>query len=378
MDLLAPSPRPDMRLRLLRPVMALAASVLLARAADPPAFDTADYENDIQQMISALYDSRNADVERSLTAMEKVRPGFPAPLVYRSLYLSWKAADDPGNANLVNQFLTASDKAIQASTDWTRQYPADADGWRYLASALGQRTQFAVSVVPSATGALRYGLKARAAVDKAFALDMQNKDILIGVGGANFFLASMPLMVRFVARIAGIHGGNRELGLNQIEEGMNEGPHSHVEGAMVLAAAWYSEANYPSFHDVVFKHILTPHPKLAAAGNWDVTGCLCGRMFEQARNTVKATSAGEGWQYFQNGRIALAQMNSVEAEQDFSQAIEKGLNVSYTSWAWYGKALARKQRQAPSGDEMRRAKAASSGAFSLSERLFRTPGSCPH
>jgi tetratricopeptide (TPR) repeat protein len=268
--------------------------------------------------------------------------------------------------------------AIRASTAWTQLHPDDAEGWRYLASAFGQRSQFAISVIPNNWEVIHYGLKTRDAVNTAFSLDRSNIDVLVGVGAANFFAGNVPWYLRPIAFAFGVHGGNRDLGLRQMTEGMT-GQHSRIEGPMVLAAARYSEGSYAEFYKVITEHVTSIYPSLLPAATWAISGCICGGMLNEAKNTAQHEVAGEGWRFLQLGRIALARNSPQDAVRDFSRAIEtSGNNRSNLAWAYYGRSLALKLIDQPSSRDLQKARETSSGAFRLAERLFRKPGTCPY
>jgi hypothetical protein len=313
---------------------------------------------------------------QALAAIETDRPGFPAPEVYRSLLAYWRAAADPGNPALIEHFRDVSAQAIQITYARTQAHPNDAEAWRYYASALGQRSQFAVSVAPNNGDIVRYGLKARDAVIKAHTMDPSDRDILIGLGAANYFAASIPWFLKPIAFAMGVRGGDRELGLQQIRQGMSEGPHSRVEGAMVLAGAMYSEENYDEFYKVITK-ITSAHPSLLPAASWAISGCICGKMFSEGRKTALDAQADEAWRDLQMGRIALASNELHDAEEAFTKSIgSQTKNHSVLAWAYYGRALARKRSGRSDDGDLAHAKQASPTAFQLASRQFLKPGGC--
>jgi tetratricopeptide (TPR) repeat protein len=337
----------------------------------------AEDEANLQKALAGIYDGHDEETVQALAAMEARRPGFPAPQVYRSLLAYWRVLADPGNTALLDRFREVCDEAIQIGTSWTEAHPNEAEGWRYLASALGQRAQFAVAVARNKSGTVRYGLKAREALMKAEALDPSNKDILIGLGAANYFAANIPWYLRPIAYTLGVRGGDRELGLKQIREGMSTGPHSRVEGAMVLAGAMYTEENYAEFYKVITERITTVHPRLLPAATWAITGAICGGMIGEATRVEQSAAADDGWRYLQIGRIALAKKSPAEAERAFSKAIgASGTNQSNLAWAYYGRSLARTAERRSDGGDMKRAKETSPAAFELAAHQFRKAGTC--
>jgi tetratricopeptide (TPR) repeat protein len=353
--------------------------VLLPGTAAPAAPPEVDYEANIQKTLAAIYDGHDKEAVQLLAALENARPGFPAPAIYRSLLAYWRAFGDPGDTTKIEQFRKVSDDAIRIGSGWTEVHSEDADGWRYLASAFGQRAQFSVSVAPNGADVVRYGLRARDAVMKAYNLDKGNKDVLIGLGAANYFAANIPWFLRPIAFALGVRGGDREEGMRQIREGMEQGKHSGVEGAMVLSGALYTEAKYAELYKVLTERVTSVHPSLLPAATWAISGCICGNMLDDARKTVEHAVADDGWRYFQLGRIALAKNSPAEAETDFSKAIEKsGGNHANLTWAYDGRALARKRNHQSDGGDVKKAQEASPAAHRLADRMFHKPGACPH
>jgi tetratricopeptide (TPR) repeat protein len=340
-------------------------------------FMSSDDEANLQRALAGIYDGRDQDAVQALATIEAGRPGFPAPAVYRALLAYWRALADPGNAALLDRFRKASDEAIRISTAWTEAHPADAEGWRYLANAFEQRSQFAVSVAPNKGDVVRYGVRARETATKAQAMDKSDKDILVGVGAANYFVANMPWYLRPAAYTVGVHGGDRERGLDQMKQGMNEGPHSKVEGAMVLAGALYSEESFGEFYRVITEHVTSAHPRLLPAAGWAITGGICAGMTGEALTVAQGAAADDTWRYLQLGRIALAKKSLAEAEQDFSKAIgAAGANRSDLAWAYYGRSLTRVAAKQSDGGDMKRAKETSSAAYELAKYQFQKPGAC--
>jgi tetratricopeptide (TPR) repeat protein len=334
-------------------------------------------EATIQRALSGIYDMHDDETLQALSALEAARPGFPTPAVYRCLLAYWRASADPGNPELIDRFRQASGEAIKISTTWVEAHPDDAEGWRYMASVLGQRAQFSIAVAPNKGDIVRYGMKAREAVLKAQTLEPENKDILVGIGAANYFAANIPWYLRPIAYTMGVRGGDRDLGLKQIREGVDQGMHSKVEGAMVLAGAMYTEQNYPEFYKVITQRITTLHPRLLPPATWAITGCLCGGMIDEALQTAQRAEADDGWRNVQLGRIALARKSWKEAQQAFSRAIDTpGTNVTVLAWAYYGRSLARSADKQPEGGDMKHAKETSPAAYELAAHQFRKPGTC--
>jgi hypothetical protein len=320
-----------------------------------------EYEKTIQSTLSGIYSQKYAQVELDLKKLEELRPDAPAPVVYRELMDSWKAEDDPGNDGFVRDFQRDSDAAIQSATNWTNTHPDDPEGWRYLASAYGQKSQFAATVLSSPWTAMRCGGKMHDAIVHAQAIENSrgkpDPDTALGVGSFDYFTSKVPVVVKPIAYLFGFHGAGRDKGLEEIQTAMVHGPHSKIEAAMALAGAYYSEAQYQPSRKTLDEEILQAYPNLLSVRTWEIGGCICEGNLEEGLNVIQRTEAtSEAWKDFQRGRIALAKSSlngknetyAREAERLFSKAIQEAdehSNRSIVTWAYMGRDMAREQYQ---------------------------------
>ena len=356
----------------MRAKMAMLALVLgtpfVARAQDP-------YEAAIQHALTAIYDLDDQAAQTALHEMETLRPDFPAPLVYRELLDSWHAADDPLNETLLSAFEKDADKAIAACMKWTQDHPADADGWRYLASAFGQRARFAEKIRFNHLAAARYGARTHKIVETAYALDKNDADILLGVGGAHYFGAHLPFTLRIFAFLLGIHG-DREAGLKELTRAMKESRHSRVEAAIVLAGAYWTESDYEHFGNIIAT-VSQQHPKLLSVRAWQLEGSICsGKLAEPSVDQIiEQAPAGRGWKSLERGRIALAKGDIPGSTEFFAQAIsspDSNQSVKYLACKGMERATRKKHSDSMAGCSKVDA------PDEIYARTFPTPGKCRH
>lgn len=335
------------------------------------------YERAIQVVLEGIYSVDNAKVSTGLAEMSRLSPGSPPELVYRELLASWRAAEDPGNDSLLHAFDTASAAAIQATETWTAHEPNSAEAWRYLASAYGQKAQFAVSVRPSWSDAAKFGLKGHTSIAKAKELDDKNPDVWVGIGAYDYFRANLPVALKaFSWMVVGL--GNRDRGLREIQFTMDHGWHSRTEAAVVLAGAYYSEGRFQKFEETIRNRITGPFPQLTSQAAWEISGCLCARDFAQAKQVTEMTRAGQAWKSFQLGRIALAEGKALEAETHFARTLAApDRTVSLTTWAYGGTEKARKAQGKPV-DTWKESPGVSKAAIPLTNRYLSNLSDCPH
>ena len=340
------------------------------------------YEEAVQRALAAVYSWQYSVAEKEFAGMEQLRPGFPAPSVYRELLDSWRAADDPGNSDLVAAFQRDSAVAISACKDWIAKHPQDPDGWRYLASAYGQASQFAISVVPNTMDAAKFGHRMHSAVLKARSLetaDNQNPDTLLGLGAYDYYAARLPAYIRPVARLLGV-SGDRQKGLSEIEEAMQHGWHLKIEAAMVRASAYWVEGQYGDVARTIEDHIAGRYPALLPARALEISACICDGRLEEARTLVLRIPADHSWRDFQLGRIELAKQDEPGARNaiaSFNHSLkESGTNLSILTWDYIGRDLALKRLGEFHGEDWHQDKRIAPPAIPLAGRYFHVPHQC--
>jgi hypothetical protein len=146
-----------------------------------------------------------------------------------------------------------------------------------------------------------------------------------------------------------------------------------IEAAMVLAGAYWSEGNYGAFHDTLEIDIVQKYPMLLPVRTWEVSGLICDGKISEATSLVQTAETPHYWKEFQLGRIFLARGDNDDkriAAKHFDDAIATSpSHNSIEAWAYVGKAIA-------TGTNPNSVPGAKSAV--LWERLFRTPGQCPH
>lgn len=362
--------------KLKRTVLARSVAAVLLLAGTPARAQADRYEQEIQRALNGIYTADDQTARAALDEMETLRPDFPAPLVYRELLDSWQAADDPLNESLVRTFEEDADRAIAACLKWTHDHPKDADGWRYLVSAYGQRTRFAEKIQFKHASAAAYGRKTHKAVETAYTLDKNNADILLGVGGAHYFAAHLPFTLRLFAWFLGIRG-DRAAGLRELTRARGESQHSRTEAAMVLAGAYWTESDYNSFQTTI-AGVSSQYPKLLSVRAWQVEGWICSNQLSDPRieTLIQQTETAEGWKSLQHGRIALAQGDGHASAEFFSQALASpDANVSVKALACKGLELAGANRYAELVGSSCPKIAVPNEIYG---RTFPTPGKCRH
>jgi tetratricopeptide (TPR) repeat protein len=127
----------------------------------------------------------------------------------------------------VNAVLRKAQARIRAGQDVARNELYLGMGYALQARLLGMRGEDLATA--------RAGKQMRAALLAALAKDPQLNDAYLGVGIYNYFVDTLPAIVKLIRWLIGLPGGSREAGLQQIERAATKGDLSRGEAAFYLA-----------------------------------------------------------------------------------------------------------------------------------------------
>jgi tetratricopeptide (TPR) repeat protein len=142
---------------------------------------------------------------------------------------SWKHGKDPGD----EAYLALADKAIElararlAESETAEMHLYAGMGWALKARVYALRNE--------SRNVAHAGVNARAEMLRALELDPHMADATAALGIYNYYVASLSPMVRMLRFFMGIPGGDKELGIKQMEVGMNQGVFLAVHVRFILA-----------------------------------------------------------------------------------------------------------------------------------------------
>jgi tetratricopeptide (TPR) repeat protein len=136
--------------------------------------------------------------------------------------------------SLVHAAIEKARAHIATNHDVARNYLYEGMAYALQGRLVGLRGQD----LPTA----RAGKKMRALLLKALQMDPQLTDAYLGVGIYNYFVDTLPTIVKLLRWLIGLPAGNRELGLQQLELAATKGELSRGEAKFYLAKD-YSRSN---------------------------------------------------------------------------------------------------------------------------------------
>jgi tetratricopeptide (TPR) repeat protein len=136
-----------------------------------------------------------------------------------------------------------SGKAIQLAEERLRKNPKDVDALYARGWSKSLRATYVGLVQRSFIPALRLALRARNDNDRVLEIDPDYVDAELVVGIHQYVVGSLPLAIKMVAGLAGIHG-NKEKGLAMLRDDGEHGVTTSVEARTALALFLRREAKY--------------------------------------------------------------------------------------------------------------------------------------
>ncbi len=129
--------------------------------------------------------------------------------------------------DLIRATIFKAKQAIRSGHDVAQNYLYEGMAYALRARLTGLRGE----ALPTA----RAGKKMRSLLLKAVRLDPNLTDAYLGIGIYNYFVATLPGIIKLLRWLIGLPGGNRELGLQQLQEAAEHGVLTRGEAEFYLA-----------------------------------------------------------------------------------------------------------------------------------------------
>jgi tetratricopeptide (TPR) repeat protein len=199
-----------------------------------------------QQALTKIYEGDAGAAIPSARALEQAQPEHPlgfaleAEALWWNRYCvalelkygiieAWKRSKDPDD----DAYLRLTDHVVQlaqaqvAKEDTAEMHVYAGMGWALKARLYGLRGEN--------RNAAHAGVNARAEMLRALELDPQMADATAGLGIYNYYVATLPGIVKVIRFFMGIPGGDKEAGLRQMQTGMKEGVLLRVDVRFIYA-----------------------------------------------------------------------------------------------------------------------------------------------
>ena len=134
----------------------------------------------------------------------------------------WRLLINPEDTSRDTALLNRINGAIVATEAWVAREPKRAEAWFYLGGAYGTRVLFR-GMRGQYLSAARDGKRIHDALQLAISLDPSLGDAYFGLGLYHYYAAIAPRAARILSMLMFLPGGDRALGLKEMEQARSKG-----------------------------------------------------------------------------------------------------------------------------------------------------------
>lgn len=188
------------------------------------------------------FDLNFAAAEQTIDSVITLFPKHPKGYFFKgSLYFYQMVAGDPKRLS-DEAFIAWCEKTVEIAEAYRETASDKIESEFYLGLAYGNLGRFHAAL-GDWIKAFYYGRKTKSLHDDIIHKNKAYYDAYLSVGLYNYYAATMPKFVEVLANIFGL-GGDRDLGLRQLETASVKGTLARVEAKFLLANIFMEEGNY--------------------------------------------------------------------------------------------------------------------------------------
>lgn len=196
---------------------------------------------------TGLYELYNLNFEKSLAIFDSIKEhDAEHPMVAFGVASShwWRISSYVLESSTEDSkpFLEAIDRCIDSATLKIKQGDPTGEGYLVLGGAYGLSGRWEATN-RSYLSAYRKGKKAYKYLNKALEINPNLKDAYMGKGIFDYFVATLPAMVRMLAFIG--MGGDPQVGIHELEEAATNGIYAKTPAKLFLSEIYTREEDNP-------------------------------------------------------------------------------------------------------------------------------------
>ncbi|MFO8028830.1 MAG: tetratricopeptide repeat protein [Cyclonatronaceae bacterium] len=200
------------------------------------------FEQKLNDGISAFYRLDWDKARNIFTGLQDADYNDPRPYFFEAMVPFWQYFFAGEDSDAAEQFLSKSEKAIAVGKKRMDSAPEDTTTVLMMGGLYGYRGLVAASERHYRT-AIQSGTSGLSFTRRLMRMSSDNPDVLIGQGVFNYMVGTMPREARWVTSLAGL-SGNREVGLEKLEEAAERDTYTSTDARMILAYLYVDEELY--------------------------------------------------------------------------------------------------------------------------------------
>lgn len=193
----------------------------------------------IQHGIDHIYNIEFEKADSQFVAVAQLRPDHPVGYFFRAMTVWWQILTDFDNESRDQKFYDMLEQVITMCEERLDKDPKDVAALFFKGGAVGFRGRLRVNR-GKYFGAANDGLVALPIVRKAFEIDPQNYDVLLGIGIYNYYAAVVPEKYPIVRPfMIFFPSGDRKKGLEQLVLASQNAKYAKVEASYFLLQSYF-------------------------------------------------------------------------------------------------------------------------------------------
>ena len=293
-----------------------AATLLLASMAAPAGAAGLTSPDALAQVYELILDGRFDEADRQL---KSACPPAPPPgcSVVGAVGDYWRLLMNSEDVGRDTALLEQINGAIAATEAWVAREPKRAEAWFYLGGAYGTRVLFR-GLRGQYLAAARDGKRIHDALQLAISLDPSMGDAYFGLGLYHYYAAIAPRAARILSMLMFLPGGDRALGLKEMERARSKGIllRGEADYQMHLIYLWYERQTATALRLVEGLRARYPNNPVFYLRLADVQGSYL-RNHHAALQTYRSMLDAA-----RAGRIAVPAMSVVYARLGIAQELD--------------------------------------------------------
>jgi tetratricopeptide (TPR) repeat protein len=211
----------------------LPASISAQWIADPA------IDQKIQRGIDYIYNIEFDKADTLFADIIRLRPDHPVGYFFRAMTQWWRILTNFDNESQDQKFYDMLDEVITMCETRLDANPKDVTALFYKGGSVGFRGRLRANR-GKYVGAANDGLVALPIVRKAFELEPQNYDVLLGIGIYNYYAVIIPERYPIVKPfMIFFPSGDRKKGLEQLQEAAQHSRYARVEAGYFLIQSYF-------------------------------------------------------------------------------------------------------------------------------------------
>ncbi|MDI6765288.1 MAG: hypothetical protein QME52_00425 [Bacteroidota bacterium] len=251
-------------------------------------------ESHISRGIQYVYNLSFDSAKTEFQTVTRLRPDHPAGHFFLAMIEWWRIITDMENTAHDDKFYRMLDKVIDLCEKRLDKDKNDLTGLFFKGGALGFQGRL-YGNREDWLKAANCGREALPLVQKAYKLDPNNSDILLGIGIYNYYAAIIPEIYPWVKPLMLlIPKGDKVKGLTQLREASEKAKYANIEATyFLMQASQYFEGRYSQALELATKlHYQFPNNSLfhkyigranVSLGNWEEMHHVYLQIFDRAK-----------------------------------------------------------------------------------------------